>query len=71
MPSKKRKTISEANVGKSTRKRKQHMRGQADKRTKAKESNLITGEAGEHFAAAGGPAHSSDSLMVSNDSSRE
>ena len=32
MPSKKRKTIAEANVGKSTRKRKQHMQGLADKK---------------------------------------
>ena len=32
MPSKKRKTIAEANIGKSTRKRKQHMQGLADKK---------------------------------------
>ena len=71
MPSKKCKTISEANVGKSTRKRKQHMQGLADKRMKSKESSSTFGEAVEHFATADGPAHSSASLMVSNDSSRE
>ena len=71
MPSKKHKTIAEANVGKSTRKRKQHMQGLADKRTKAKESSLTTGEAVEHFATVDGPAHSSASLMVSNDSHQE
>ena len=65
MPSKKRKTIAEANVGKSTRKRKQHMQGLADK--KAKESSSTTGEAVEHFATADGLAHSSASVMVSND----
>ena len=32
MPSKKRKTVAEANIGKSTRKRKQHMQGLADKK---------------------------------------
>ena len=67
MPSKKRKT--EANVGKSIRKRKQHMQGLANKkRTKAKESSSTTGEAVKHFATAGGLAHSSASVMVSNDS---
>ena len=71
MPSKKRKTIAEANVGKSTRKRKQHVQGLADKRTKAKESSSTTGEAVEHFATADGPAHSSASVMFSNDSLRE
>ena len=47
------------------------MRGLADKRTKAKESSLTTGEAIQHFATADGPAHSSDSLIVCNDSHQE
>ena len=68
---KKLKTIAEANVGKSTRKRKQHMQGLADKRTKAKESSSTTGKAVEYFATADGPAHASALLMVPNDSSRE
>jgi len=46
------------------------MQGLADKRMKSKESSTF-GEAVEHFATADGPAHSSASLMVSNDSSRE
>lgn len=71
MPSKKRKTIAEANVGKSTRKRKQYMQGLADKRTKAKESSSTTGEAVKHFATSDGLAHSSASVMVSNDCRRE
>ena len=70
MPSKKCKTISEVN-GKSTRKRKQYMQGLADKRMKAKESSLTSGEAVERFATADGPAQSSASLMVSNDSRQE
>ena len=32
---------------------------------------MTTGEAIEHFATADGPAHSSDSLIVSNDSRQE
>ena len=71
MPSKKHKTIAEANVGKSTGKRMQHMQELADKRMKAKESSLTTGEAVKHFATVDGPAHSSASLMVSNDSHQE
>ena len=47
------------------------MQGLADKRTKAKESSLTTGEAVKHFATADGPAHSSASLMVSSDSRQE
>ena len=69
--SNKRKTIAEATVGKSTRKRKQHMQELADKRKKAKESSLTTGEAVEHFATADGPAHSSASLLVPNDPRQE
>ena len=67
MPSKKCKTIAEANAGKSTRKRKQHVQGLADKRMTAKESSSTSGEAVKHFATADGPAHSSALLMVSND----
>lgn len=47
------------------------MQGLADKRMKAKESSLTSGEAAERFATADGPAQSSASLMVSNDSRQE
>ena len=71
MPSKKHKTIAEANIGKSTRKRKQHMQGLANKRTKAKESSLTTGGCRAFCYSWWTGIYSSASLMVPNDSRQE